>query len=297
MSATNASTSSGVGGRPVRSKVDAGGSACAGRPAATGVSPFASSFGQDEAIDRRLAAASVLDRRQRPACGPAGTPSASCQASADVEPPSPRRAAAGHGAPILTQAVSVGDGLGRQLALGRHLDVALVADRLDQQALVGLAGDDDRAGVAALRAAPRASRAAAPPAVVFGPWQVKQFSASTGRTFVSKNSACWAEGLPSSASTGVPKDRTSTDDERRVQVGEVSAQDCSIRYGWGRLWRAGEVPLNLPRRRHPDNDKSWPILRFSIFLGDVSQSLTAPDECTIMHRSPIDCAHTKAQRN
>src|SRR5262249_11863797 len=35
-------------------------------------------------------------------------------------------------------------------ALGRHLDVALVADGADERALLGVAGDHDRAAVAAL---------------------------------------------------------------------------------------------------------------------------------------------------
>ena len=58
----------------------------------------------------------------------------------------------GHGAPILTHAAraAICGRVEREPLLGRHLQLALAADGLEQQALLGLAEDDGRAGVAAL---------------------------------------------------------------------------------------------------------------------------------------------------
>ena len=56
----------------------------------------------------------------------------------------------GQGRPISTQRVRRRDLAVGELALGRHLGLVDVADRLDEQALLGLAGDGRRATVAAL---------------------------------------------------------------------------------------------------------------------------------------------------
>ena len=61
----------------------------------------------------------------------------------------------GSGAPILTQASrSAIWCVGKLLVLGRHLQIRVgVAHRFDEQAVVGIAGDDGRAGFAALEQA------------------------------------------------------------------------------------------------------------------------------------------------
>src|SRR6185436_6017207 len=61
---------------------------------------------------------------------------------------------AGIGRAALHPRLEVRDHLGRELALRRHLELlVLVADRLDEEALVEVARDDGRAGLAALEQA------------------------------------------------------------------------------------------------------------------------------------------------
>ena len=88
----------------------------------------------------------------------------------------------------------------RQLPLGRHLGLVLVADGLDQQAARGVAGDRGRAAVSALQDAWLAK------SVGGRPWAFSRcrgtasiFSTRSGRTFFSKNSASAGDGSDASA--------------------------------------------------------------------------------------------------
>ena len=88
----------------------------------------------------------------------------------DFSAPRPRTLAAwpGSGASGQRRALrhpggQVGDFLRRQFCFRRHLHDLAVVDRVDQQAGLGVAGLDRRAGVAPLRAWRRANRAAALP--------------------------------------------------------------------------------------------------------------------------------------
>ena len=96
------------------------------------------------------------DRLERPPrlVGGGDAGAASCRLRRDPRPPRsppPPLAPLAARAPICTQRGQVGDLPVRELLLRRHLQVVvLVADRLDQQALLRVAGDDDGAGLAAV---------------------------------------------------------------------------------------------------------------------------------------------------
>ena len=96
---------------------------------------------------------------------------------------------AGQIAPAFTHAARSCNFLILQLAAHGHLELRIgLADGLNQQAFVGIARNDCRAGLSALQdafaAVQRAVRQVADAA-----WQVKQLLARTGRIRVSKKSA------------------------------------------------------------------------------------------------------------
>ncbi len=162
-SARNASTSSGVGGRPVRSNV-ARRISVRLSAAGAGRSPCASSSRQDEAIERRASPSRIADAWQRRLArrleGP--EPAAVLDVDDSLLRPRPRPAlggplvAVGIGRPDLDPLLEVGDLLIRELLLRRHLQVAVrVPHRLNQQAIVRLARHDRRPSLSAAQNAAR----------------------------------------------------------------------------------------------------------------------------------------------
>ena len=154
-SSRKASISSGVGGRPVRSKVTRR-IRVSLSASPTGLSPSRSSRGQDEAVD-----VVGRPRRRRARRGPGSV--SGCQAQCFLRSSSyfafglPRRrrrpsTASGQAAPSLIHRRQVGDLLRREAASSGASSgcVLVVADGLEEQALFGLARDDGRPAVAAV---------------------------------------------------------------------------------------------------------------------------------------------------
>ena len=144
-----------------------GGSACACRRAAPASGPSPSSFARMKRSIALRGHACVLDGRDGRVARPAGT--------TRTPSPSPGRGAwsrsspvRGSGAPIFTHASrSAISAAGELLLGGIFRSLVGVADGLDEQALLRVAGHDRRAGRAALEHARRACRGSSSPVSFF----------------------------------------------------------------------------------------------------------------------------------
>ncbi len=177
-----------VAGRSGRSS--RGGSACAGRPAATAPAP---PLRGGPARKRR--SASGTSRRGGPAAGAGSLTGWNAQWRRRASSPrSTPGASAGQGAPAATQRSSAAICPSRSVPSRRHLRSSpRVPDGIDQEALVRAARARPPARIRRRRRRAFRESTLSPPFCFSAPWHLRQFSTRSGRISFSKASASSAE--------------------------------------------------------------------------------------------------------